>query len=42
MIFKDKEVIEILKSIERKLDMLVAMHKSTKIKEASRNSKKGD
>lgn len=42
MIFKDKEVINLLKAIERKLDIVIAMKKSDKIKQASRNIKKGE
>lgn len=42
MIFKDKEVINLLKAIERKLDIVIAMKKSDKIKQAGRNIKKGE
>lgn len=42
MIFKDKEIISLLKAIDRKLDMVIAMKKSDKIKQASKNIKKGE
>lgn len=37
MILKDKEVINLLKSIDRKLDMLILMKKSDRIKNAINN-----
>ena len=36
MILKDKEVINLLKSIDRKLDMLILMKKSDKMKRISK------
>lgn len=45
MIFKDKEIIDTLRTLEKKIDMLMVMHKTDKIKRASEKSKsniKGD
>lgn len=42
MIFKDKEVLALLKTIDRKLDTIIAMKKTDRIKEASRSKRKGD
>lgn len=42
MIFKDKEIINLLKAIDRKLDVVIAMKKTDRIKQASRSKKKGD
>ena len=42
MIFKDKEVLTLLKTIDRKLDIIIAMKKTDRIKEASRSKRKGD
>lgn len=42
MIFKDKEVLALLKTIDRKLDIIIAMKKTDKIKQASRSKRKGD
>lgn len=42
MIFKDKEVLALLKTIDRKLDIIIAMKKTDRIKEASRSKRKGD
>ena len=42
MIFKDKEIINILLSIERKLDMLIALNKTNKIKKAIGEINKGE
>nr|DAE27588.1 MAG TPA: hypothetical protein [virus sp. cti5L29] len=39
--FKDKEIVELLKSIDKKLDIIVAIHKTEKIKQASRITKAG-
>ena len=41
MILKDKEVITLLKSIERKLDIVIAMKKTDKIKQAIKNKNGG-
>lgn len=41
MILKDKEVINLLKSIERKLDTVIAMKKTDKIKQAIKNKNGG-
>lgn len=41
MIWKDKEVITLLKSIERKLDIIIAMKKTDKIKQAIKNKNGG-
>lgn len=41
MLFRDKEVIEKLDGIDKKISSLVAMHKADKIKKASKTSKKG-
>lgn len=41
MIWKDKEVITLLKSIERKLDIVIAMKKTEKIKQAIKNKNGG-
>ena len=41
MIWKDKEVITLLKSIERKLDIVIAMKKTEKVKQAIKNIKGG-
>lgn len=35
MIFKDKEIIEMLKTIDKKLDTIISMKKAEKIKKAS-------
>lgn len=40
MIFKDKEILEKLSDIERKLNLLIGMFKSDKIKSASKSQKK--
>lgn len=43
MIFKDKEVLALLKTIDRKLDIIITMKKTDKIKEANKKSTcKGD
>lgn len=42
MIFKDKEVLALLKTIDRKLDVVIAMKKTDRIKQASRSKKKGE
>lgn len=42
MIFKDKEIISLLKAIDRKLDIVITMKKTDKIKQASKNIKKGE
>ena len=42
MIFKDKEIINLLKAIDRKLDVVIAMKKTDRIKQASRSKKKGE
>ena len=42
MIFKDKEVINLLKAIDKKLDIVIAMKKTDRIKQASRSKRKGD
>ena len=39
MIFKDKEILDKLNDIERKLNLLVALFKSDKIKTASQSQK---
>lgn len=36
MIFKDKELFDLLKSIDRKIDMLILMKKSDKMKRISK------
>lgn len=41
MIWKDKEIINLLKSIERKLDVVIAMKKTDKIKQAIKNKNGG-
>lgn len=41
MIWKDKEIINLLKSIERKLDIVIAMKKADKIKQAIKNKNGG-
>lgn len=41
MILKDKKVITLLKSIERKLDIVIAMKKTDKIKQAIKNKNGG-
>lgn len=41
MILKDKEVINLLKSIERKLDIVIAMKKTEKVKQAIKNKNGG-
>lgn len=41
MIWKDKEIINLLKSIERKLDVVIAMKKTEKIKQAIKNKNGG-
>jgi hypothetical protein len=38
MIFKDKEVLALLKTIDRKLDIIITMKKTDKIKEASKKT----
>ena len=42
MILKDSEVINLLKTIDRKLDILITMKKADKIRQASKNTKKGE
>lgn len=39
MIFKDKEILNYLAIIERKLDILIALKKTSKIKEAAKRIK---
>ena len=41
MIWKDKEIISLLKSVERKLDIVIAMKKTDKIKQAIKNKNGG-
>ena len=40
MIFKDKEILQKLNEIERKLNSLIGMFKADKIKSASKSKKK--
>lgn len=40
MLFKDKEIIDRLATIDRKLDMIITMQKTEKIKKASKEAKK--
>ena len=42
MIFKDKEIIAELKTIESKLDQLIAMKKADRLKTATKTTNKGD
>lgn len=37
MILKDKEIIDLLKTIDRKLDIIITMKKTDKLKQASVN-----
>lgn len=39
MIFKDKEVLEKLKAIENKVDILIAIQKTDKIRKANEKAK---
>ena len=39
MIFKNKEILNSLNTIERKLDMLIALKKTSKIREAAKRTK---
>ena len=39
MILKDSEVINLLKTIDRKLDILITMKKADKIRQASKKHK---
>ncbi len=39
--FKDKEILEELKGIRNKLDVLVAMLKAEKIKKANKSAREG-
>ena len=41
MIFKDKEIVSRLDTLDRKLDQLIAMRKADRIKEASKGKKGG-
>lgn len=41
MIWNDKEIISLLKSIERKLDIVITMKKTDKIKQAMKNKSGG-
>lgn len=41
MILKDKEVINLLKSIERKLDIVIALKKTDKIRQTIKNKNIG-
>lgn len=41
MIWNDKEIISLLKSVERKLDIVIAMKKTDKIKQAIKNKNGG-
>lgn len=41
MIWNNKEIISLLKSIERKLDIVIAMKKTDKIKQAIKNKNGG-
>lgn len=42
MIFKDKDIIYELKTIESKLDQLIAMKKAERMKTATKTTNKGD
>lgn len=42
MIFKDKEILSSLSMIEKKVDMLIAMQKTDKLRKASEKAKKGE
>lgn len=44
MVFKDKEVLALLKTIDRKLDMIITMKRNERVKKASEKTKciKGD
>ena len=42
MIFKDKEIIAELKTIEGKLDQLIAMKKADRLKAVTKTTNKGD
>lgn len=39
MIFKDKEIVSVLSSIERKIDVLIALNRTDKIKQAAKRTK---
>lgn len=41
LMFKDKEILEELKGIRNKLDVLVAMLKAEKIKKANKSAREG-
>lgn len=42
MVFRDKEIINLLKAIDRKLDMVIVMKKTEKIKSVNKSIRKGD
>lgn len=39
--FKDNEKVELLKSIDKKLDTIITIYRTEKIKQASKNAKAG-